>query len=95
MIKRLWQIIGGLITLSAFVGIIIGFNGYFAKAADVKAIEKRLDQKILIDKADSVQARIWKLEDRYKGKPMPQDILDQYRFLKQDLNNTDRDLRKK
>jgi hypothetical protein len=37
----------------------------FAKCAEVKAVERRLDYKIESDKLNSAQARLWTLEDRY------------------------------
>jgi hypothetical protein len=41
----------------------------YAKCADVKTIERRLDYKIESDKSVAMQDRLWKLEDRYGSDP--------------------------
>lgn len=40
----------------------------YAPAEDLKKVEKRLDYKIVSDQAQSVQERIWKIEDRHPDK---------------------------
>jgi hypothetical protein len=62
-----------LATLLGIVAII--FSAWFvmdarwAKCAEVKAIERRLDYKIESDKLNASQARLWTLEDRYGADP--------------------------
>ena len=52
-----------------------------ALSADVELVAFRLDQKILSDQLNAIQARIWALEDRYRGQSMPQAVLEEYRVL--------------
>ena len=59
------------------------FRVFSYVAAEVKKIGYRLDQKIQQDRVDSLQERLWKLEDRYPDlTKMPQEIKDEYRKLK-------------
>ena len=58
----------------------------YAQSAEVQLIEQRLDQKIIQDRADNLQQRIWKLEDRFGSESkMKQEIKDEYRQLKEDV----------
>ncbi len=52
-----------------------------ALSLDVEQVAFRLDQKILSDRLVGIQARIWALEDRYRGRVMPQAVLEEYRAL--------------
>lgn len=47
-------------------------------------MSNRLEQKILSDRANYLQERIWKLEDRYRNKQMPQTIIEDIRKLKKE-----------
>ena len=52
----------------------------------VQQVDKRLELKILKDRADAIQERMWKIEDRYGMDivEMPEDKRDQYRKLKKE-----------
>jgi len=51
-------------------------------------VDKRLDLKILKDRADALQSRMWKLEDRYgmDVSKMPDGVREQYRELKKEYD---------
>jgi hypothetical protein len=50
--------------LIAIIGAVVGFNTYFAKAADLKLVDMRLEQKIVSDASMQTEARKWQLLDR-------------------------------
>ena len=54
----------------------------------VQQVDKRLELKILKDRADAIQERMWKIEDRYgmEVAKMPEDKRDQYRKLKKEYD---------
>jgi len=54
----------------------------------VQQVDKRLELKILKDRADAIQERMWKIEDRYGMElaKMPEDKRDQYRKLKKEYD---------
>lgn len=47
--------------------VIVALDAHYAKAQALQRLELRMDQKILVDRQDKVQERIWRLEDRYKN----------------------------
>lgn len=66
----------------------------YAQSADVQLIEQRLDEKIVQDRADNLQERIWKLEDRFGSeKNMKQEVKEVYRQLKEDLKKLEQKLK--
>lgn len=83
--------------LVAIVGSVIGINEYFAKADDLRLVEYRLEQKILNDRYEAIQQRIWQLEDRYgeNCNNQPQEIRNEIRKLEQELKRIERELEKK
>ena len=42
-----------------------GFDARYARASYVQSVAERLDNKIIQDKMDNLQERMWKLEDRW------------------------------
>jgi hypothetical protein len=89
---------------ATFIGLIVTiFTAYFAidshyaKAAEMKILaaenkrlEMRLDQKIVSDRSDSIQQRIWKLEDRYPDRrKAPPEIQEMWRQLEKELTTND------
>ena len=68
-VKNLIQIGGFLIT---FIVAIIGINTYFAKAADLKLVDMRLEQKIVSDASIQTEARKWQLLDRNNVRDCPE-----------------------
>ena len=56
---------GVALTTVSIVSALFAVDAYYAKAEAVDKLEIRLEQKILNDRYDRVQERIWKLEDRF------------------------------
>jgi len=77
-----------IIGILAILGVFFGAYQYqemrYAKCGELKAVEQRLDYKIVSDQAQSIQQRIWTLEERYKGNIMPESVLEEYRKLLED-----------
>ena len=92
MKKDIIQLAIGIV---AILSILLGAMNYFAKADDLKLVELRLDQKIVSDRIQQTQQRIWQLEDRHGGKPCgewstPTDR-DEYRKLKEEVERMKRE----
>jgi hypothetical protein len=86
--------IASAIALMAIIGSVFGAYFYidnkYALSQELKRTEQRLEGKIISDQLNSVQDRIWKIEDRYDNKIMDSTVKEEYRKLQQqkiDLNN--------
>ena len=77
--KRLSTIIGVSVAFCGLIGSIIAVDTRYAKSARLEMVELRLDQKIVVDRIQALQERMWKLEDRY-GKDQAQQM-EEYRRL--------------
>ena len=93
--------VGFLIAISTLVGTAFTVDNRYAKDDQVKQVEqqvqkveKRLDKKILKDRANALQERIWKLEDRYEKKKMPKTVQEELRKLKIELVDIQKNLEK-
>jgi len=89
------SIIAAIIGIGTVVGTAFTVDSRYAKSAEVDSIsayiasvDDRLDIKILKDRADALQSRMWKLEDRYGMDiaKMPDDVREQYRELKKEFD---------
>jgi hypothetical protein len=60
----------------------------------IQKVEQRLDKKILKDRANVLQERIWKYEDRYEDKPMPDSIKEVIRDLQKEFDDVTKELDK-
>jgi hypothetical protein len=94
-------LVGFLIALTTLVGTAFTVDNRYAKDEQVKQVEqqvqkveKRLDKKILKDRANALQERIWKLEDRYNGKKIPSAVKEELRKNKAELVQIRKDLEK-
>ena len=94
-------LVGFLITISTLVGTAFTVDNRYAKNEQVKQVEqqvqkveKRLDKKILKDRANALQERVWKLEDRYEKKKMPKTVQEELRKLKTELVEIQKNLEK-
>lgn len=66
----------------------------YAHQDDVVFIEMRLEQKILTDRSNQLQQRIWKIEDRY-GIDLfeaPGPVKEEYRALKDEMADVDQEV---
>lgn len=91
-LKKIIGMVSCLVILAGGVGVIIGFDARYAKAIEVQRVEQRQNQHILSDRIDRLQERIWKLEDRYRGKEMDPFSLEEYRRLIQDKQKSEKEL---
>jgi len=81
-IGKLSSILGCIIAVATIVGLLWSLDQRWAKSAEVKQLELRLDQKIMSDRVGQIQERMWKLEDRYKSvDKMPEEVKYEYRAL--------------
>ena len=59
-----------LCSVCVLIGIVFSayfyLDGTYAKADKVELLALRLEQKIKQDRAQAVQERLWRIEDRYK-----------------------------
>jgi hypothetical protein len=89
------QVVLGITALTVIIGGWISFDGYVAKAGDLRLVELRLEKKILKDDRTRTQQQLWNLEDRYgprcaKGEKA---IRDQCRDLLEQLLQYDEQLK--
>jgi archaellum component FlaC len=83
------KILSILTIIGMAFGVFFYVDAHYAKCAEVKAIERRLDYKIESDKLTATQARLWSLEDRYGSDPdkvQNPEIKQQMKELKSSLN---------
>jgi len=84
--KRIATIISIFIGISVLTGVGFSIDKHYAKAKQVEQLAIRLDVKILKDRANAIQERMWKLEDRYGSiEKMPTSVKEEYRTLKAEL----------
>lgn len=60
----------------------------------MKSLSERLDQKILSDRADRLQEKIWKYDDRYEKKPMDDITKEEYRTIYKELKDINKKIKK-
>lgn len=94
MFKHMRGIAGGIVGLAALVGLCFTSVNYFATAHDLQLVAERLDQKIVYDRINDLQKRVWMLEDRYKDGSMPREVRDEIRNLKREIEDLQRKLQK-
>ena len=84
-----------LIGMTTLVGAMFALDSRYAKTEEistikdyVQQIDKRLELKILKDRANALQERMWKIEDRYgmEVAEMSEEVRDQYRELKKEYD---------
>jgi hypothetical protein len=76
--------------LVSIAGAIIGIDGYFAHADALGTLEIKFETKILTDRSDRIQDRIWKLEDKYTTrKQAPPEIQESWRLMEKEKVDTD------
>lgn len=94
MFSHMKGLAGGIVGIAALVGLCFTSVSYFATANDLKLVAERLDQKIVTDRINDLQKRIWMLEDRYKDGSMPNEVRDEIRSLKREIDDLQRKLSK-
>ena len=83
---RIQTTLGIVISVGTILGGLVAIDARYAKSSGIDnlsdqicRVEQRLDQKIKTDRANSLQERMWRLEDRYGDKARK---MDEYRRLK-------------
>ena len=88
-------LIAVVVGFSTMMGTAFTIDSRYAKVGEmsevneyVQQVDERLELKILKDRADAIQERMWKIEDRYgmDVAEMPEDKRDQYRKLKKEYD---------
>jgi hypothetical protein len=90
------QVVLGIGALTIIIGAWIAFDGYVAKAADLRVVDARLDQWKTLDDLSKVQQRLWKYTDRY-GKECEraeQVVRDECRTLREQWKRLEEKLKK-
>lgn len=64
MRPSVFALLGSLVTIASLTGGIIAIEERYAHAQDLKNVRIQLEQKILEDRLDRTQERIWRIEDR-------------------------------
>ena len=85
-------IISVITFLVILAGAFITFDQRYAHSGDVKQIELRLDQKILNDRSQALQERIWKEQDRNANQNSPENN-DSIRRLQAEKQYTDEQIK--
>lgn len=84
------KLVGSIIALCTLIGIVFGtyfwIDSRYALSEELKKTQQRLDYKIISDRANSLQERIWKIEDRCKGGKTDQTTAEELRSLKKQLD---------
>ena len=66
--KRIIIICSVIAGLATVIGIGANLDSRYAKAATVERVEDRLERKIINDRMDKLQERMWFMEDRWAEK---------------------------
>lgn len=95
-LKKISVVLGLIISLTVIVGAAAKLDGRWAKTDRLIMVAQRLDQKIIQDRINAIQERLWRLEDKYGSiiANMPEIIRDQYRRLLKEIENLEKRLKK-
>ena len=86
---QLLIILGTLLSLA--FGSYFYIDSRYALAGELKNVEQRLDYKIKSDQRDSIQQRLWQLEEKYGVNP-PSSVQDEHKRLKFRADQLDKEL---
>ena len=92
------EIIGCISGLIVLIGLCFGvyffFENRYALAEELKKTQQRLEEKIQSDRLNSVQERIWKIQDRIGNKKPNDNEKEEIRRLKEEKDRIDKSLKK-
>ena len=91
-ILKLRDVATGLAILTVLFAAFFWLNNNHANAAYVQQIDQRLDVKILYDRRDNIQNRMWSLQDRY---PNNYRVNPEYRELQLEMEQIDNSIKGK
>ncbi len=60
---------------------------------DIQVVDQRLNLKLLKDRADALQERIWKYTDRYEDKVMPETVKEMVRDMQKEYDEIMEEIR--
>ena len=63
--KKTQTIIAIVLGLAAIASLVAGIDARYAKASFAEQTAERLDEKIIQDRLDKLQERMWAMEDRW------------------------------
>lgn len=104
--EAITKIISAIVTGGAAIGTLYGgatfVDGRYVHVpdldmvevqGDVRLVSERLEQKILTDRYEGLEQRLWKIETRYPNlQQAPETVREEYNKLKQELSKLDREL---
>lgn len=95
-LKKISVTLGLIISLTVIVGAGAKLDRRWAKADQLVMVAQRLDQKIIQDRINAIQERLWRLEDKYGSiiANLPEIIRDQYRRLLKEIEDLEKQLKK-
>lgn len=93
MTKQVENILTIIALLTAFSGGYFYIDRTYAREQEVRQLENRIDYKIAKDALHDIQDRLWKLEDRYLKKVMPDTTKEEYRKLQEDKKEIEEELK--
>jgi len=92
--------LGIVISVGTILGGLVAIDAHYAKSSEVKEvseyicrIDQRLSEKIQQDRINSLQERMWRLEDRYGVEKAHS--MDEYRRLKAERDGILMEFKKK
>jgi hypothetical protein len=89
--NKIVQYLATLVGMVIAIGTVyVAVDDHYAKAEEVREIKTRLEQKIIMDRTDRLQERVWKLEDRYPDKnKMPAEAQDNIRVMNREIRSNE------
>lgn len=96
--KTLASIVGAMGIVSLAIGGVIAADTRYAKSAELSTVEVRLDIKIIQDRINGIQERLWIIEDRWTVRfkaefdRLPNSIDELKAYMSEDVRETYRQL---
>lgn len=94
MNKTVQSILAIITLVSTAFGVYFYVDNKYALANDLEKVKQRLEYKIVSDHVQSIQDRIWKIEDRFQKKKMDDTTKEEYRKLQADKEEAQAKLKK-
>ena len=96
--KTLASVVGAMGIVSLAIGGVIAADTRYAKSAELSTVEVRLDIKIIQDRINGIQERLWIIEDRWTVRfkaefdRLPNSIDELKAYMSEDVRETYRQL---
>jgi len=96
--KTLGSVVGAIGIISLAIGGVIAADTRYAKSAELSTVETRLDIKIIQDRINGIQERLWTIEDRWtirfkaEFNRLPNSIDELKSYMSEDVRETYRQL---